>query len=1028
MNQLNEWENPHLLHRSREKARATAVPFSLESLALAAAFDRSPYFQLLNGNWKFSYSKTIAKVQKGSFSLKFDDSEWTEIPVPSCWQLHGYGTPQYSNLRYPFPVDPPFVSNENPIGFYRHEFELSSGWNGRRSSIVFDGVCSMFKVWVNGIEIGLSKGSHVCAEFDISDAVKPGKNLLAVEVFTYSDASYLEDQDMWRFNGIFRDVYLVSRDTVYVRDVEIGAWAGDGHSFKTDASRGLPDYSKPWNFEVAAEIENRGDLDLKGLKVSAKLFDSKGIQAASFALAEQVNVSSGDSVKVFARIKIENPALWTAETPNLYTTIVCLENADGKLIEAFSSKTGFRDIRIFDRQLWVNGSSIKLRGVNHHDTHPDRGFAMTEEDMRIDIQLMKRHNINCVRTSHYPPSPKFLDLCDRLGLYVVDEADLETHGVYELGHINALSDDPEWQESYVDRAERMIERDKNHPSVIIWSLGNESGYGRNHDAMAAFIRTRDLSRPIHYEGAGPAVVVDIVSVMYGDIHRTKDEGGREDDSRPWFQCEYAHAMGNGPGGLKEYWEAYEQYPRLIGGCIWEWADHGIRKIGANGEKTLAYGGDFGDYPNDSYFCIDGLISSDRAPHPGLIELKKVIEPVRFFADPSRSGRFVVLNKYDFLTLAHLTAVWTLSRGENVISSGSIDFPEIKAHGSGELVIPISIPNGSIDSPVILTVSARLKNDALWVHAGHEVAWGQYISPCMEESPAVSEGSIEYSETEFEASVFGDGFKFVFDKHLGCLTEWIASGRRLLSEPPRIQLWRAPTDNDKWISEEWIELGLNKMCERRSDMRITPQGENIIVISVELSLAAYALACLMTALVTYSISSSGELSTRVQIRPKKRTNSLPKLPRIGVVYTLPVGFETARWFGRGPGESYPDMKEAGRFGVWKSNVNDLYEPYVRPQENGSHADTKWVEVTDDDGFGIRASGVSHFTALHYTASDLDAAQHHEDLTPRAETIFSLDEAVCGLGSASCGPRPLDRHLIQYIDRDFTIVLKPISRKS
>ncbi len=1018
MTQPLDWENPQLTHRNRETGHATLVPFADEATAIIGDRTSSPYFQLLNGDWGFSYVPNIAQVDEAFVEPSFDASAWGTLPVPGCWQLHGHGIPNYTNVNYPIPVDPPYVPTENPIGLYRSEFTPPAGWDGRRTFIVFEGAVSMFKVWVNGVEIGLSKGAHVPAEFDITSAVQTGKNLLAVQIFTWSDATYLEDQDMWRFNGIIRDVYLISRADLSLRDVTAKTWAGSSEALKV-AEGDVPTVAGPWNLRVTTTVANRGGSSVSGTSVAAKLLDATGALVADIAVGS-AEVAAGATEKLSTTLNVASPLLWSAEEPNLYTLAVNLVDVSGTVIESQSYKIGFRDVRIAAKQLWFNGASIKLRGVNHHDTHPDRGFGMTREDMEKDVLLMKQHNVNTVRTSHYPPDPYFLDLCDKHGLYVVDEADLETHGMKPDWF--TISRDPLWEAAYVDRAVRMVQRDKNHPSIVMWSLGNESGYGCNHDAMAAAIREIDIARPIHYESAGVAAVVDVVSVMYGDVRKTIEEGERDEDPRPWFQCEYAHAMGNGPGNLKEYWEAFEKYPRLIGGCIWEWADHGLRQKRDDGTEWFAYGGDFGDKPHDGNFCVDGLVSPDREPHPGLVEYKKIIEPVNVAPIAGKPGSFSVTNKYDLRDLSHLTAHWAVTKGASILEEGTLPLPALAAKETGTLTIPASLPAGNVTEPVIVTVSVRLTYAASWAPAGHEIAFGQYVAPYTVDAPVSTVGAINLTEAKYIAKIEGEGFAIEFCKLHGKILSWISNGVSLIAEGPKVNLWRAVMDNDQHVKAKWYEVGYDRLWERVSNVAVAT-GNGKVLIAKQSVLGAFPVTPAFEVDTLYTIDSSGAVTIDVKIAPWKLAN-LPYIPRIGVTMQLPAGFESVKWFGRGPGESYVDMKQHARFGVWSGTVDEQYVPFVRPQENGNKTDIEWVEVTNAAGVGLRATGVNSFSTHHYTVAELDAAQHTYDLKPRLDTVFNLDALHSGLGSNSCGPISLERYLIQATEHKFTVTLRPI----
>lgn len=1022
MTQVFDWENPSLLHRNRREPHAAAIPFASEKSSLGLDRSQSPFFKILNGSWRFAYSATLADVPHEFFAASLDDENWAAMPVPGCWQLHGYGIPNYTNVNYPFPVEPPYVPTENPIGLYRTTFSLPDSWAGRSQFLVFQGVCSMFKVWVNGVEIGMSKGSHVPAEFDVTGAVRAGENTLAVQVFTWSDASYLEDQDMWRLNGIFRDVYLVSRGAVAFKDVVAKTWATDCERLKVSRAQ-VPDATSPWRLRVTALVENLSASRASGYSVEARLLGPSGGEVSAFTVGAVDAVNGGEIGQVSAQIEVDAPALWSAETPWLYTLALSLRDKAGETVEAQSFAIGFRDIRIADRQLWVNGVSVKLRGVNHHDTNPDRGYALTRDDIERDITLMKRHNVNCVRTSHYPPDPYFLDLADKYGLYIVDEADLECHGMGATGNLSLISNDPAWEKAYVDRAVRMAHRDINHPSVIFWSLGNESGFGANHIKMAEAIRAIDPSRPIHYEGAGTHEIVDVVSVMYGDLNRTVEEGGRTNDDRPWYQCEYAHAMGNGPGGLTEYWQAFESSPRLIGGCIWEWADHGLRRKTEDGKEWFAYGGDFGDKPNDGNFCIDGLVSPDRIPHPGLLEYKKVIEPVRFSPIDGRPGAFRITNKYDFCSLDHLAAHWIVTCGQKTVEEGDADLPALAPHASGEFLVPARLPESTWSEPAILTVSVRLREKTAWADAGYEVAWGQYAAPFAAIPEVVASPrpvAFTLSESQYSATVSGEGFKLEIDRLRGRISGWEHRGVALIAEGPKVQIWRAPTDNDKNMSNAWRNAGYDHLWERTSSCELSVSGSDVVVKTASV-LGAYPFAAVIGLDVTYRISTTGEATISVKSTPLRPA---PHLPRFGLTLALPAGFEQARWLGRGPQHSYSDMKQAARLGVWSGSVDDQFVSFVRPQENGNKTDTVWAEVFNASGAGLRITGVGNFSVSHYTADDLTAAEHTYELAPRKETILNVDFAQCGLGSNSCGPEPWERYKLTHNAREFTVKLTPI----
>jgi beta-galactosidase/beta-glucuronidase len=1017
----HDWENPQYLAENRQPAHATQIPYADEESALSGERGASPFFRLLNGDWRFHYAASPMQVPAGFEQPAYGVDTWDTLPVPSNWQLHGYGRPNYTNVAYPYPVDPPHVPQENPVGLYRRTFDLPAAWSGRRIFLTFEGVDSAFYVWVNGQRVGYSQGAHVPSEFDIGAYVRPGENTLAVQVFQWSDGSYLEDQDMWRLSGIFRDVYLTATPQVYVRDARI----------RTPLAA---DYGNA-TLQVQATLFNvADDAAAQGTTLKAKLFDADGavVVEGVFSLNSELAVNANSVCDWQA--ELSNPRKWTAETPYLYTLLLTLTDTAGQVSEVVSYRVGFRQVEVKDQQLWVNGVSIKLKGVDRHDTHPDLGHAVSYESMLKDITLMKQHNINTVRTSHYPNDPRWYDLCDHFGMYIVDEADLECHGFAFTGHLNRISDDPVWEAAYVDRAVRMVERDKNHPCVIIWSLGNESGYGRNHDAMAAWIRAHDPTRLIHYEGAFDAPLVDIVSVMYPKVDWLIEQGQKTDDPRPFFMCEYAHAMGNGPGNLKEYWEAIYAHPRLIGGCIWEWVDHSIRRHTAEGEEWFAYGGDFDDYPNDGNFCIDGLNFPDRIPHSGLSEYKKVIEPVKVEAVDLRAGRVRVQNRYNFLSLAHLDVMWTITCDGDVVAQGVLAPLDVPPGETREIQLPYKLPQPKPGATYWLNLSFTQAQTTLWASRGFEVAWAQFELPVeklaaptlmLNQMPA-----LRTNEAGQALTVAGDDFRLVFDTWRGTLESWESHGMALLLDSPlagpRLNVWRAPTDNDVHIAKEWVRVGYDHLQQRVSNVAVVQRHPQAVQIEVQAVLAPYALAPAFHCTYRYTLYGSGDVVIETHVMPDAEAR-LPVLPRLGLQMCLPGGLDRMAWYGRGPHESYIDRKESARVGVYRGTVQEQYVPYIRPQENGNKSDVRWAALTNNRGAGLLAVGLPliNVSAHHYTTEDLTRAQHTYELKRRNETILNLDIEQNGLGSNSCGPAPLEKYLLQPIERTFSVRLRPFS---
>ncbi len=1012
-----DWENPAVIARGVEPPHATLFPYPDEASARAGQRAASPWYRLLNGRWRFCYLPHPGAVPRGFAEPSFADETWDTIPVPSNWQMLGYGKPIYRNAGYCFPVDPPRVPDENPVGLYRTTFEVPASWSERRVSLTFDGVNSACYVWVNGREVGYSQGSRIPAEFDITPHLRPGANVLAVQVLQWCDGSYLEDQDMWRLSGIFRDVYLVASPPVHVRDVTLRTRLDDKYE---DAV-----------LEVSAAVRNATERACKGCRLTASLLDAEGRAVAEAVVAQGLAVGAGEEVSLAAELEVQRPRKWSAEEPNLYTLLLSLAGPGEGERTVLPFAVGFRQLEIAEGRFLLNGVPLKLRGVNRHEMHPDLGQAVSLDSMIQDIVLMKQHNINAVRTSHYPDDPRWLELCDRYGLYVIDEADLETHGFAALGDWARLSADPEWREAYLDRARRMVHRDKNHPSVIMWSLGNESGYGANHDAMAAWIRETDPTRFIHYEGAGAAPMVDVVSVMYPTVERLIAEGRRDDDPRPFLMCEYAHAMGNGPGNLKEYWEAIWEHPRLLGGCVWEWVDHGIRQHTESGEEWFAYGGDFGDEPHDGNFCIDGLNFPDRVPHTGLVEYKKILEPVQVAARDLRAGKLQITNRYQFISLAHLEGAWSVSRDGCVVRQGVLPTLDTPPGEATEVTLPYDLDSLPPGGEYFLEVRFTLAHATPWADRGHEVAWAQFPLPVEAPAPAPVRlddlPPIEVSESEAAIVVRAEEFRLCFDRHLGTIAELEWRGQPLLTAGPRLNVWRAPTDNDVHIAREWRKAGLDRLQHRVDGVEVVAAPGSAVCLEARSTLGSPSLPPAFACRYRYTIYGTGDIVIAVAVEPQRE---LPSLPRLGLQMRLPRELDQFAWYGRGPHESYVDRKESARVGLWQGTVQEQYVPYVNPQENGNKSDVRWAAVTDLRGAGLLAVGMPllNVSVHHYTPEDLTRARHTYELVPRQETILHLDHAQAPLGSQSCGPGPLEKYLLRPERVEFRVRLRPFQARA
>lgn len=937
-----------------------------------AWFDSDAPTLSLDGQWAFRFSER-ADASMDFVTATYDDAHWDRLPVPSHWQLHGYGAPAYTNVRYPFPVEPPHVPDENPTGDYRRTFAVPDAWAGLDAILRFGGVDSSLRAWLNGEELGSAQGSRVSTEFDVGALLRPGaENVLAVRVHQWSAGSYLEDQDMWWLSGIFRDVALLARPAAALDDFFVHA----GYDHATGQG----------SLRVDASVPARLIVPELGL-----------------------DIATGDTVR------IDHVEPWNAEVPRLYHGTLA---TDGERVPV---RIGFRTVVVEDGQLKVNGSRILLRGVNRHEFDTDHGRTVSRELMSRDVRMMKAHNLNAVRTSHYPPHPHFLELCDELGLYVIDECDLETHGFEPVCWRGNPVDDPRWADTLVDRMRRMVERDKNHPSIIMWSLGNESGSGQNLAAMAGWARMRDPSRPLHYEGDPTCAHVDVYSRMYADHAEVDAIGRREEppladpalDARrrqlPFILCEYAHAMGNGPGGLAEYQELFERHPRCQGGFVWEWIDHGIRRHTPDGRDFFAYGGDFREPLHDGNFVADGLLFPDRTASPGLLELKKVIEPVLIAGDTA-TGMLHIVNRYDFCTLSHLSFEWTLEEQGTPRAHGTLDVGAVPPGGQVELPLP---PLPVTRSEAWLTVRAVLAADTDWAAAGHEVAWGQMpVSPAPPVSrprrttaPAVHRDRLSLGP--------GD-----FDPYSGTLRRLGA----LELAGPRLDVWRAPTDNDRWpapgelpLAAPWRELGLHRMRHRTIGVTVE---EDALVIRTRVAPAGTDVGLFATYTWT---ADEDALILVLEVAPDGAWH-LP-LPRLGLRLAVPAALGAVEWVGRGPGEAYPDSRHHARVGRFSRSVDEMQTPYVMPQENGNRTEVRWATLTDSNGHGLRIEGLPHFefTARRWTSEALDAALHPTDLVPGDHIWVNIDVSQHGLGTAACGPGVLPRYQLAARPATFSVVL-------
>jgi beta-galactosidase/beta-glucuronidase len=1014
---MNDWENPLLCGINKVSARTILPPFSNQADALDGERTLSPYFKLLNGVWRFKLYPRPTAVPEDFPQSDFDSCDWEPIMVPGNWQIEGFGKPQYTNIDYPFPVDPPRVPSENPNGCYLHDFNLDDSWRGRRLLLNFAGVDSFFYLWVNGQFAGMSKGSRNAAEFEISALVKAGINHLAVQVMQWSDGSYLEDQDMWWLSGVFRDVSLTALPQQDIFDVFAKASLDEKNQGKLEIEASICNFS----------VENRA------VTLEAELFSSEKKTLFEKPLIEKNRSLKAESQSLLS-LQAGIPAVeaWSAETPVLYTLLLTLKNSRGKVLEYKSLKIGFRNIEIDGGNLLVNGVPVMLRGVNRHDFNTDLGRALSYEAMLDDILQMKRHNINAVRTAHYPNDPRFYQLCDQYGLYIIAEADLETHGFgYEKGKIPASW--PEWEGAFLDRMTRMVEALKNHASIIVWSLGNEAGYDINHRKMMQWCRQRDPSRPIHYERETDYQEVDFISPMYATPEQCREMLEQFPQDKPFFLCEYAHAMGNGPGGLEDYWQMFYSQPRMQGGFVWEWCDHGIRTVTEDGKPFFAYGGDFGEHPHDGNFIADGLVFPDKSPSPGLIELKKVLAPIRLEAKDIKTGLLKISNHYDFISLEHLHLTWSLSENGKPLQSGILPPQKLTARKSATLKIPFRMPAAlTPGAEYFLNVSFLLGTDTPWARCGHEVAWGQFAIPCQNQVPGKRPAcSAETSCQESDEKIFlyNNDVLLEFDKGFGCITALERAGRPLLLRGPKLNLWRAPTDNDRGgmgnsFESAWKNAGYDHLRERIDEIDCACEGNSgAVQINVSSRVAAPALQKGIVCRYSYIFYPDGTLRVELEGTPDP---GLPHFPRLGVQLLLPEELTSAIWFGLGPGESYPDSKTAQRVGLYKMSVDQLYTRYVFPQENGNRSEVRRVVFHDlhQAGLLFAAEPLMNFSAHRFSPEEISAAKHPHELRERSDIVLHLDARQCGLGSGSCGPQPPERYRIPAEPFTFSFLCKPL----
>lgn len=1008
---MKTWENHQIDGINRMPARAHFLTFPSKEKALLNNNRYTHAFKNLNGVWKFMFLDAPEYSPEGFFNSDFDVTKMDDITVPGNWQLQGYGKMHYSDLWYNFPINPPYVPTENPTGIYKRTFFVEESYRDKKIIIRFCGVDSAYHLWINGKEVGYSKVARNESEFDITDLIRVGEeNDVTVRVYQWSDGTYLEDQDMWWESGIFRDVELIGVPKDGINDYKVIA--------------DLDDEYKNGIFKVEAFLRTT-----KEVNVTFELVDAGENTVFTKTVVAKEGKACIDEV-------IADVNHWTAETPYLYKLFMTVED-DGQIVEVIPQNVGFRNIRLNGETFLVNGVAIKFKGVNRHDYSPQNGRVVSREEIEKDIILMKQFNINAIRTSHYPNSYYLYDLCDEYGMYLIAETDLECHGFELTGDYKWITDDPSWELAYVSRMTRMIERDKNHPAIIFWSLGNESAFGCNFRKMTDVAHEMDPTRLVHYEGDFDVESADVYSTMYTWIENPKKPYLMKDiiekSKKPHVHCEYCHAMGNGPGNLKDYQDLVYAHDKLQGGFVWEWFDHGIESFTESGEKYYRYGGDFGDDPSNKDFCIDGLIMPDRTPSPGLYEYKKVIEPITTTAVDIQKGIINLLSRYDFANLDRFNLVYKVMEDDVILQTGFMAVPSIEARANKDITLPYDLSAIKVKpgAHYYVNISYQLREDTRYASSGHELATAQFELPLYKEGIVVRpEGILNVEKEHTTLHVKGANFSLDFNLVNGNLMNIVRDGMQVLSKGPRLTLWRAPISNDMEIIDKLKKVYFLHL-EHEVVMNIDYHMEgNILKVEVDTINSTTNSAWHFKTKYVYTVCPSGDILIDVEGTPSGRVDLAPDmLPRIGVSMHLDKSMEHVRYFGMGPGENYADSKEAAQMGLYANTVDGLFTNYVIPQENGNHMGCKWVSMTNDRGMGLLASteGDFNFSASWYEDKDLDDAKHTCDLVKRDYIVFNVDYKQNALGTNSCGQWQLDKYRAKFEDFKLSFRLTPFNNK-
>ena len=1002
------YENLSVLHENTMPARAYYIPASKRMDNLVEHREESDRMQLLNGTWKFQYFNSIYDIQDSFFEKNYDTENFDEIQVPSVWQMAGYDTHQYTNIRYPFPFDPPYVPQDIPCGAYVHTFEYSRDEKAPKSFLNFEGVDSCFYVWINGSYIGYSQVSHMTSEFDVTDVLQDGKNTVAVLVMKWCDGSYLEDQDKFRMSGIFRDVYILKRPKQAISDYHIKTRIED----------------------MLAKVE----IEMKfysPLNVKISIEDRNGAVVALGSIAEE-----GTAV-----LEIASPELWNTENPYLYKLILETEN------EVIVDHIALRKIEIKDQVIYLNGQKIKFRGVNRHDSDPVTGFTINPEQITTDLTLMKQHNFNAIRSSHYPNAPFFYEMCDKYGFMVIDEADIEAHGPFMIYRKEdtdynrfkrwneKIADDPVWEKAIVDRVKLMVERDKNRFCIVMWSMGNESAYGCNFEKALEWTKNFDPDRITQYESARYRNYdetydysnLDVYSRMYPALSEIQEYLDK-DGSKPFLLVEYCHSMGNGPGDFEDYFQMIQDNDKMCGGFVWEWCDHAIAHGTAENGKTIyAYGGDHGEEIHDGNFCMDGLVYPDRTVHTGLLEYKNVYRPARVISYDKESGELVLHNYMDFDDLKDYVKIsYELTQDGLVISKGKL--PEVSAapHSEGKINLKINVPESG---KCYLKFIYHLKKELPLLDEDHilgfdEIEVSKDGAKCklaekwLQKTAVDSE--LQVNENDTQIHIKGREFAYTIDKRTALFTEMKFAGREYLNHPMELNIWRAPTDNDMYIKSEWKKAHYDKAYTRAYTTEVV-QGKHGVKITSHASVVAETVQKILDVTITWKIEAAGKIDADIAVT---KDDEFPDLPRFGVRMFLDKKLSAVRYFGMGPQESYCDKHQAASHGLYHANVDDLHEDYIRPQENGSHYDCEYVELNNSRyGIVVSAENAFSFNASYYTQEELEKKTHNYELTESDSVVFCVDYALNGIGSNSCGPVVLDQYRFDDVLFRFQFTLIP-----